>query len=82
MIILVVLQITSIPVLKWTLYCTLRPRSRNFVKHAAAGSQMSPAIERLARLHTFGIIKIHDVRDLTTSTYCHISRDKSLFPKS
>ena len=37
-IILAVLQVTLIPVLKWTVYCMLRPRSRNLVEHATTSS--------------------------------------------
>ena len=68
------LQITLIPVLKWTVYCTLRPKSRNFVRHVAASSQMSLATE-MPDSTTFGIISIHVVGELTTTALLsHSSR--------
>ena len=42
----------------------LRPRSRNFVKHAAASSQISPATEGSPDSTTFGNISIQIVGDL------------------
>ena len=72
--IILVLQVTFIATCL-EIYCTFRPRSRNFVRHAAASSQMSP--KGSPDSTTVVEISIHVVGDLL---YCHICQ--VIFTKS